>query len=101
MGIHCKRVSGAAHIAVSERFTFHSHREFQLGCESALAANEAKRIVVDLRDVNYLDSAALGMLLLLREKAKTANKPVSLAARAGAALDVLRIARFDTLFAFE
>jgi HptB-dependent secretion and biofilm anti anti-sigma factor len=54
--------------------------------------------VVDFGRVDYLDSSALGMLLLLREKAEAAGKKVSLANLSGTVKQVLEIANFGKLF---
>ena len=52
-------------------------------------------------EVEYLDSSALGMLLLLRDKGKAMGKQVSLANCGGTVRDVLRVANFDKLFALH
>lgn len=52
---------------IGQRFDFSLHREFR----DAYKAVEpgAGSYVVDLQDTEYMDSSALGMLLLLREHA--------------------------------
>ncbi len=54
-------------IRISERFDFSVHREFRQAYKDRAAG--AVRYVVDLQGTNYMDSSALGMLLLLREHA--------------------------------
>lgn len=56
-------------------------------------------ILVDLGKVAYLDSSALGMLLMLRDKARAHNRPVALANCTGSVKQVLDIANFGKLFA--
>ena len=51
-------------IAVSGSFTFDVLRDFR---KAYLGSVKGKKYVLDLRDVEYLDSSALGMILLLRE----------------------------------
>ena len=51
--------------------------------------------------MDYLDSSALGMLLMLREKAQAANKTVVLSNCRGAARQVLDIANFGKLFSMK
>jgi HptB-dependent secretion and biofilm anti anti-sigma factor len=80
------------------RFDFHSHRDFRTAYENVLAKSEIREIVVDFGRVDYLDSSALGMLLLLREKAEAAGKKVSLANLSGTVKQVLEIANFGKLF---
>ena len=55
-------------------------------------------MVIDLAGVDYLDSSALGMLLMLRDRANTARKALSLANPRGMVKQALEIARFDKLF---
>lgn len=87
-------------IQLQGRFDFNSHREFREAVDAALAAS-AKEIQVDLGGVEYLDSSALGMLLMLRDKAKGAGHEVSLAHCTGPVKQVLDIANFGKLFAIN
>ncbi len=88
---------GRSVLQLQGRFDFNAHREFREAVESALAAT-AKEIHVDLRGVDYLDSSALGMLLMLRDKAKGGGREVSLTGCSGAVKQVLDIANFGKLF---
>lgn len=58
----------------------------------------ATEIEVDFGDVHYIDSTALGFLLILRDEAQARNKRVSLINCRGAAKVVLDIANFGKLF---
>jgi anti-anti-sigma factor len=85
-------------IVLQGRFDFNSHREFREAVDQAV--KEASReIHVDLGGVDYLDSSALGMLLMLRDKAKGAGKEVALASVRGSVKQVIDIANFGKLFA--
>lgn len=79
------------------RFDFHSHRDFRFSYEKLLES-ATREIIIDFNEVDYLDSSALGMLLLLREKADAAGKNVSLSGLKGAVKQVLDIANFGKLF---
>jgi anti-anti-sigma factor len=87
-----------AHIILKGRFDFSSHRDFRQGYEQSLHTPDIKVILVDLDGVEYIDSSALGMLLLLREKALQAGIEVKLANCKGAVLQVLEVANFGRLF---
>lgn len=87
-----------ARIQLSGRFDFNSHREFRDAVDRALATPDTIEVTVDLGSVAYLDSSALGMLLMLRDKAKTSGKTVSLANAKGSVRQVLDIANFGKLF---
>lgn len=88
---------GSTVIVLQGRFDFNSHREFREAVERALK-EAAPEIKVDLSGVDYLDSSALGMLLMLRDKAKGAGKSVVLASARGAVKQVIDIANFGKLF---
>jgi anti-anti-sigma factor len=80
------------------RFDFHSHRDFRSAYESVMEGAEVRDIEINFRQVDYLDSSALGMLLLLREKAEAAGKNVALVGLQGMVKQVLEIANFGKLF---
>lgn len=62
---------------------------------------KCSKIVMDFSNTEYLDSSALGMMVLLNKKAKTNNKKVSIKGAQGNAKDILLIANFEKLFDFE
>jgi HptB-dependent secretion and biofilm anti anti-sigma factor len=90
-----------ARLSLEGRFDFHSHRDFRTAYDGVLTKAEIRDIVIDFAQVDYLDSSALGMLLLLREKAEAVGKKVRLANLTGAVKQVLEIANFGKLFAIE
>lgn len=85
-------------IKLAGRFDFSSHRDFRASYEDLLGRTELREFVVDLARVDYLDSSALGMLLLLRDKVLAVNKTVALANCQGNVRQVLDIANFGKLF---
>lgn len=101
MNVSVHHVNGQARLELRGRFDFTSHRDFKHAYESAFATGDVGEVVVDMREVEYLDSSALGMLLLLRDKGKSLSKPVSLANCTGSVRDVLRVANFDKLFVLQ
>jgi len=86
-------------LTIQGRFDFNAHAEFRKCSEAALQTEHARRIVVNLAQVDYLDSSALGMLLLLREKAAGAGGPeVVLDGARGIVRQVLEVANFSRMF---
>ena len=85
-------------LRLSGRFDFKAHREFREAVDAVLAQAGNRVVQVDLGDVSYLDSSALGMLLMLRDKAKANNKDVALVGVKGSVKQVLDIANFSKLF---
>jgi HptB-dependent secretion and biofilm anti anti-sigma factor len=90
--------NGEARIKLAGRFDFNSHREFRAAYEPLLENTEVRSLIIDLGSVDYLDSSALGMLLMVRDKVATANKTILLANAQSGVKQVLDIANFSKLF---
>ena len=90
--------SGKATIKLDGRFDFNTHREFRSAYEPLVVDPGVRAVVVDFSGVDYLDSSALGMLLMLRDKLGGANKEVALVGVRGNVKQVLDIANFAKLF---
>lgn len=85
-------------IKISGRFTFSLYKEFAAAYKNLTEQPQA--IDVDLRSVEYLDSAALGMLLSMRNYFG-AEKTISLLHPNDTVRKILEIARFDKKFAMS
>lgn len=81
-------------VRISGKFNFSCFREFN----EAVSRSGTSAFVVDLSAVEYMDSSALGMLLLLRDKAGKEQEKVSIVAGKGQPRDVLKLANFHQLF---
>lgn len=101
MQANLKTDRDAAVIQLAGRFDFAARREFGRCCEEALAAADVRTIEVDLKDVAYLDSSALGMLLVLKERADARELSLCLSNCAGLVKEILDVARFDSVFAIR
>jgi anti-anti-sigma factor len=88
-------------LKLNGRFDFHSHRDFRTAYEKALDSPRSKTIEVNFEGVDYLDSSALGMLLLFREKADASRKQIMLAGLKGTVKQVLDVANFGKLFTIK
>lgn len=82
-------------IHVNGRFDFATHQDF-LRAYKAYPRGE-KSFVVDLKNAEYMDSSAMGMLLQLRDYAKQ-DKTMELVNGNDGVREILRIANFDKLF---
>ena len=98
MQIATEITGSKAVLNLNGRFDFHSHRDFRSAYEKVMEGAEVRDIEINFRQVDYLDSSALGMLLLLREKAEAAGKNVALVGLQGMVKQVLEIANFGKLF---
>jgi anti-anti-sigma factor len=82
-------------IVPPERFDFNVHRDLRNAYESA--EKKYAKYVVDLCGTRYMDSAALGMLLQLREFAGGRPDSVRITNADGSVREILRIANFHKL----
>ncbi|MDX9943367.1 MAG: STAS domain-containing protein [Azonexus sp.] len=98
MHTNVKQEAGMATIELVGRFDFNTHRDFRTAYEPLIADLACKAITVDFSRVDYLDSSALGMLLMLRDKMGGAGKEVVLSGVQGNVKQVLEIANFSKLF---
>jgi len=98
MQINTNEDGHKATLRLEGRFDFNASREFRDSYERILSQREVESIDVDLSDVNYLDSSALGMLLLLREKTEPVGIKIILANSRGAVRQILEVANFHKLF---
>lgn len=99
MKIDIRVLDDVAKLFIDGHLDFNRHSDFQAAYRQVLETGGLKEIQVDLGKVAYLDSSALGMLLLLRERAERANIPrVSLANANELVQKALQIANFNRLF---
>lgn len=83
-------------ITVRGRFDFARHQDFRNAYEGHTA--RPLSVVVDLQEATYLDSSALGMLLLLRDYAGGDQAQVRLLNASADVQKILAIANFNKLF---
>jgi len=98
MQISTSNVGDKAIFQLSGRFDFNDHRTFKTTYEPAVSLANIKTLEFDLSGVEYVDSSALGMLMLLRERAKAAGKTVVLSRPTKTVAQILEIANFSKLF---
>ena len=89
----------SAVISIPERFDFSTHKWFTENYEEALS--KSNQIVLDFSRVTYVDSSALGMMVLLRRKISSAGGKGYIRNVTGTAKDILDMANFNTLFEYE
>ncbi|MBL6935437.1 MAG: STAS domain-containing protein [Alphaproteobacteria bacterium] len=90
-----------AEVKITGRLTFAEHEQCRR-IMAELGESSGNRQVVDLREVEFIDSAGLGLLLLLRENAEKQSRSVVLRVPAeGQVRRMLDIARFQDLIPIE
>ena len=98
MNIAARHVGTDFFIELVGRFDFHSHRDFRESYLPALDHNGIKTINLNMSRLDYLDSSALGMLLLLKEKAESGKKNIVISSVSDNAMKILEIANFNKFF---
>jgi anti-anti-sigma factor len=83
-------------IAIRGRFDFASHQEFRDAYERVNIT--PRRYLIDLQGTSYLDSSALGMLLLLRDHAGGDAAQIRLLNCSSDVRKILAISNFEQLF---
>ena len=84
-------------INISGRFDFSAHKEFRTAIDS-IASNNVNHACVDMRTTDYVDSSALGMLLMLKNKMGDSKESISLVNAKPEVKKILEIANFGQLF---
>jgi len=88
--------NGQLVIKIQGRFDFSVHQDFRNAYEGV--SEKPKSFLVDMSTTSYLDSSALGMLLLLRDYAGGDSSDVSIANASADVRKILTISNFEQLF---
>ena len=85
-------------IILDESFDFESHKAFR-DMVKTIIAKRPEMLIIDFNHVDYIDSSALGMLMLARQEASSIDCDIKLVnVEGGHTLNVLKLVKFDTLF---
>lgn len=99
--VQVERQEGGVVMKIQGRFDFNLHNDFRDAYELALNDQPVDQFVIDLKQAEYLDSSALGMLLILRDK-MGAHAADRLVINCNAEVrDILRVSNFDKLFTIQ
>ena len=88
--------SGQVNIKISGQFNFNDHKDFRVAYHDS--DGKSTMYVIDMADAEYLDSAALGMLLLLREHAGGDSSRIKITNCRDTVNQILKNAHFDKFF---
>jgi len=86
-------------IKVDGRFDFSAHQSFRDAYSQADPSSA--RFVIDITRADYIDSSALGMLLLLRQRAGGDSARIRLFGCAAEVQKILEVSRSDRLFQLD
>jgi len=85
-------------ISINGQFNASVHREFRNAYKDKVEVPAKTDFIVDLANTDYMDSSALGMLLLLHEYAGGDAAKVIIKQPKKTIRDILEIAKFDRMF---
>ncbi|NIB43204.1 STAS domain-containing protein [Pseudomaricurvus alkylphenolicus] len=86
-------------ISIQGRFDFSAHQDFRNSYETL--DSQPTRYKVDMNETTYLDSSALGMLLLLRDHAGGNSAEIEIVNCSPDVKKILTISNFEQLFTIE
>ena len=81
-------------ISLPQKFDFQLHKEFRRAYEET----GIKSLILDMKNTQYMDSSALGMLLQLKEYTDKNNSQICIKNVSNNILQIMQIAHFDKLF---
>jgi len=85
---------------IQGELTFTDHSSFKQ-LVGTLFEGKASPIVLDLSKLEFIDSAGLGMLLLVRDEVNKSSKKLILRHPQGQVKRMFAVTKFETLFAVE
>jgi anti-anti-sigma factor len=96
LDVSCERNDEFTLVKASGEMDYHNFKTLKTSVEQALANGE-RRFIIDLADLAYLDSSALGSLLYNQKRVRDhSGKMVVIAGRA--LLDILNLTHLDSYF---
>jgi len=87
-------------ISISGRFDFNIYKDFRDAYESAIDS-ACSKFIINLSQTEYMDSSALGMLLVLRERTGADKSSITLTHCNKEIKNILTISNFEKLFTID
>ena len=83
-------------ISIQGRCDFNIYKDFRDAYEGCI--DSIKKFTINMAQTEYLDSSALGMLLVLREQAGADNSDIEIVGANSEINKILNISNFDRMF---
>jgi len=87
-------------VALSGQLTFPDHANFRTVAD-LLLKSPGQPLVIDLSELEFIDSAGLGMLLIVRTEAERVERSVRLRAPRGQVKRIFDLSKFENLFGID
>jgi HptB-dependent secretion and biofilm anti anti-sigma factor len=91
---------GDSRVTLNGRLTFPDHPAFR-ALTSRLLGSEGHPLALELHELEFIDSAGLGMFLIARDEALRMQRTLILRSPRGQVKRMFELSKFDTLFAIE
>ena len=101
MSIKIAQTGRHAVLAIQGRFVFEMRSEFLDAMRSVIALPNCDAISVDLSATEFLDSSAIGMLLILRDRALEADRQTRITGSSGSVRNVLTMCNIGQLIPLD
>lgn len=88
---------GVCKITMTGKLMFSDNQRFK-DIIAILRNHDVSSIILDFKQVEFIDSAGLGMLLMAREEATNANKELVLSNPQGQVKKMFEITKFTNIF---
>ncbi len=95
MSISTTSHNNTTRIIITDRFDYSVHSEFRASYKNT---PDNTLFIIDMNRATYLDSSALGMMLLLREHASKASEKISIVGCNPEVKQILEMSNFSGLF---
>lgn len=89
-----------ATVVLPNRFDYGYHKEFQRQCTEHIEDKTIDGIIFDFSRVEYVDSAALGMMMMWQRRASASNKKMFIKGAKGATAQILEMANMQRIFEY-
>lgn len=87
-------------VALTGRFTFVDHGGFKTIIEDLLN-DDCKKCLLELSGLEFIDSAGLGMLLILKDELEKKSIELVIQKPTGQVEKMLQVSHFDKMFTIE
>ena len=88
-------------ISIGKRFDFSEHQRFIAESDKHVQEPVGQVVAVDLARTNFIDSAAVGMLIQLKKRCESVNKDLIIVNARGAVKDALEMANIPDIIEFH
>ncbi len=100
MEVTCNNLTDRYEVGLSGRLVFSENRAFRSVVED-LGDHHGKALVFNLSELEFIDSAGLGMLLIAKEEAERLSMPLTLRGAQGQVREMFEISCFNSILTIE